>query len=76
MVFSSKDKIKIQEYVTERAYPVSTVILITLIYVGVPFLLKVPFYKRLLRNLNFSLALHVNQTQEQGSPIGRVHQLF
>ena len=31
MIFSSKDKIKIQEYVTERAYPVSTVILITLI---------------------------------------------
>jgi hypothetical protein len=31
MVFSSKDKTKIQEFVTERAYPVSTVILITLI---------------------------------------------
>jgi hypothetical protein len=26
MVFSSKDETKIQEFVTERAYPVSTVI--------------------------------------------------
>jgi len=45
MVFSSKDKIKIQEYVTERAYPVSTAILITLISFMLVYLscLKFPF---------------------------------
>jgi len=46
-LFSSKDKIKIQEFVTERAYPVSTVIFIILIFihVGLPFLRKIPFHK-------------------------------